>query len=321
MEVRAALPMREAIRAVEEGFISLGAGRAVSPKRLVLQISDFGGSVLCMPAYITDKEALVVKSVSVYPKNQETKGQTLNAIVALLDPRSGNVLAVMEGSSLTAIRTGATAGIATKYMANVGARRVSVFGAGVIGRASAEALKEVLGDPIFVVYDVVGARAERYAKEVSRQLDATVSVASQPRDAVVGADVIITATTSSAPVFDGMHVESGTHINAMGAHTPDSREVDTSTVMRARGRIVVDSREAAMAEAGDLLIPLKSGAIHPMDIFDEIGNMILKDRKARRSPKDVTLFKSVGVAVQDAAAAAAAYRIARAAGIGREIQF
>lgn len=320
-EVRAALPMKEAIRSVEEGFRALGAGRAVVPKRLALPIEEFDGSLLCMPAYITDQEALAVKAVSVYPRNQEKGRPTLSAVAVLLDPRTGEPLAIIEGGALTAIRTGAAVGIATKHMAAEGARRVGIFGAGAVGRAAADAVKEVLGDPVVRVYDLVRARAERFAKEVSRQLDVDASVAADPRDAASWADVIVTATTSAKPVFDGRCLGSGAHINAMGANSPDAREVDTATLLRARGRIVLDSKEACMAEAGEILIPMAEGAIRDSDIFGELGEVLAKGRAVRRSEKDVTLFKSVGVAVQDAAAAAAVYKIAKAAGIGREIQF
>lgn len=320
-EVRAALPMGEAIRSVEEGFRALGKGRAVVPKRLALPIEEFGGSLLCMPAYITDQEALAVKAVSVYPRNQEKGRPTLSAVVILLDPRTGEPLAIIEGRALTAIRTGAAVGIATKHMAAEGARRVGIFGAGAIGRAAADAVKDVLGDPVVKVYDLVSARAERCAREISRQLDISASVATEPRDAASWADVIVTATTSTTPVFDGRCLQAGVHINAMGAHSPDARELDTATLIRARGRIVLDSKEACMAEAGDILIPMVEGAIRESDIFGELGEVLEKGKAVRRSAKEVTLFKSVGVAVQDAAAAAAVYKIARAAGIGREIQF
>lgn len=320
-EVRAALPMGEAIRSVEEGFRALGKGKAVVPKRLALPIEDFGGSLLCMPAYITDQEALAVKAVSVYPRNQEKGRPTLSAVVILLDPRTGETLALIEGGALTAIRTGAAVGIATKHMAAEGACRVGIFGAGAIGRAAADAVKDVLGDPVVKVYDLVRARAERCAREIARQLDISVSVATDPRDAASWADVIVTATTSTTPVFDGRYLEAGVHINAMGAHSPDAREIDTATLIRARGRIVLDSKEACMAEAGDILIPMVEGAIRGSDIFGELGEILENGKAVRRSAKEVTLFKSVGVAVQDAAAAAAVYKIARAAGIGREIQF
>lgn len=320
-EVRAALPMREAIRSVEEGFRALGNGKAVVPRRLGLPIKEFDGSLLCMPAYITDQEALAVKVVSVYPRNQEKGRPTLSAVAILLDPSTGEPLAIIEGVELTAIRTGAAVGIATKHMAAEGAWRVGIFGAGVIGRAAAEAVREVLGDPVIKVYDLVRARAERCAREISRQLDINASVAAEPRDAASWADVIVTATTSTTPVFDGRSLESGVHINAMGAHSPNAREIDTATLLRSRGRIVLDSREACMAEAGDILIPMLEGAIRESDIFGELGEVIAKGKTVRRSEKDVTLFKSVGVAVQDAAAAAAVYKIAKAAGIGREIQF
>lgn len=320
-EVRAALPMREAIRAVEDGFRTLGLGRVTMPRRISLCVDEFDGSVLCMPAYIADQEALAVKAVSVYPRNQEAGHPTVSAVAILLDPRGGEALAIIEGGALTAIRTGAAVGIATKHMAADGARRVGIFGAGAIGRASAEAMKEVIWDPVVKVYDLVRARAERYAREVSRRLDISVSVASEPRDIVSWANVIVTATTSATPVFDGRWLESGVHINAMGAHSPSAREIDTATVVRARGRIVLDSKDACMAEAGDIMIPLGEGTLLESEIFGELGGVIAGEKTVRKSGRDVTLFKSVGVAVQDAAAAAAAFRIAKSAGIGTEIQF
>lgn len=320
-EVKAALPMRVAVRTIEESFRMMGLGRATAPKRICLPVDGFGGSLLCMPAYLMDQEALAVGALAAYPGKPEGGGATVNAAVVLFEPRTGEVLAIFEGGALSAIRTGAAAGVATKYMASEGARVAAIFGAGAVGRASAEALNEVIGDPIIRVYDIVRARAERLAKELLRNFGIAASVAGVPKDAIAGAEVVVTATTSNTPVFDGRLLESGAHVNAMGASAPDAREIDTATAVRARGRIVVDSKEACLEWAGDLLIPLREGAIRESEIFGEIGDVIARGREVRRHARDVTLFKSVGMAVQDAAAAAAAYRIARSAGIGREIQF
>ncbi len=316
-ELRAALPMREAINAVREGFRLFSAGETVMPRRTGIEIAEQNGLMLYMPAYIRGLGALTLKEVSVYPGNLLRGRPTIQGAVLLNDPGDGGLLAVIDGAALTAVRTGAATGVATEHLARRDASTAGIFGAGAQARTQLEALAEVRGIREAEVYDVSSERASRFAAEMSRGLGIDVRPVDSPAKAA-GADVVVTATTSKEPVLHGEWLSEGSHINAIGSHTPSAREIDTATVLRA-GKIVVDSREAALVEAGDIMIPIREGAITAGDIHAEIGEVVAGMREGRTSGLEVTLFKSVGIAVQDAAAAAAAYAGALRRGLGREV--
>jgi ornithine cyclodeaminase/alanine dehydrogenase len=320
-DLRAALPMRDAIGAVEEGFKMMARGKAVVPQRVPLNIEEYSGVMFYMPAYIKGKDALVIKEVSVYPENSRRGLPTIQGTVLLNDPRSGRLLAIMDGAVLTAIRTGAATGVATRHLARVDVAAATIFGAGAQARTQLEALVEVRGIRKVKVYDVSLEAATRYSATMSRELGVDVTVARDSREAISDADVVVTATTSKTPVFKGEWLNEGTHINGIGSHHPDARELDTSTILRAKGKgkIVVDSREACLMEAGDIIIPIKEGVIAEGDIHAEIGEIVNGTKAGRTSNWEVTLFKSVGLAVQDAAAALAAYSTALKKGIGRDV--
>ncbi len=315
--LRAALPMREAIDAVREGFRLFSAGETVMPRRMGIEIAEHGGRMLCMPAYIRGLGALALKEVSVYPGNLMRGRPTIQGAVLLNDPEDGRLLAVIDGAALTAVRTGAATGVATGYLARRDASAAGIFGAGAQARTQLEALAEVRGIREAAVYDVSPGRASKFAAEMSRGLGIDVRQVDTPAKAA-RADVVVTATTSEEPVLRGEWLREGVHINGIGSHTPSAREVDTATMLSA-GKIVVDSREAALEEAGDIIIPIREGAITAGDIHAEIGEVVAGIRAGRTSEEEVTLFKSVGIAVQDAAAAAAAYAGALRRGLGREV--
>lgn len=318
-DLMVALPMGDAIRAVEEGFRKMAQGRAVIPQRVQLNIEEYNGVMLYMPAYIKGQDALVIKEVSVYPENSKRGLPTIQGTVLLNDPRNGKLLAIIDGGALTAIRTGAATGVATKYLARSDATTASIFGAGTQARTQLEALVEVRGIRKVKVYDLLPEAATSYSTRMSRELGIDVVVAKDPREAVNKADVIVTATTSRTPVIKGEWLETGTHINGIGSHYPNTRELDTSTILRAKGKIVVDSREACLKEAGDIIIPIKEGAITEVDIHAELGEIINGTKVGRTSDREVTLFKSVGLAVQDAIAALTAYSAAIKKGIGNDV--
>jgi len=223
----------------------------------------------------------------------------------------------MDGTVLTAMRTGAASGAATDLLARRDARTAAIFGAGVQGRTQLEAVCAVRPIREAWVYDVGPERAAAYADEMSQRLSLPVRVAESPAEAVRQADVICTATTSSSPVFDDADVRPGTHINAVGAYTPHMQEMPAETVLRAR--VVIDHREASLAEAGDLLIPLQQGVMTEDHIYAELGEVAAGHKPGRASPEEITLFKSVGVAVQDVAAAGAVLEAAQRLGLGTEV--
>ncbi|MDR5694233.1 MAG: ornithine cyclodeaminase family protein [Armatimonadota bacterium] len=319
-EVRQALPMGEAIAAVREAAIELSQGTANVPVRLHLPIPPQEGIALYMPAYLEGAPALGMKAVSVFPRNPEQGFPTIHAVVLLQDVSTGRPLALLEGAYLTALRTGAISGLATDLMARKDARVVALFGAGAQARTQLEAVATVRS---IQEVRIVSRRPERtrlFAQEMAQQAFLTgvdVRVAYSPHDAVEGADIIITATTSPLPLFDGKMVKPGAHINAIGAFTPTTREVDSFLVKRAR--VVVDSRSGCLAEAGDLLIPIQEGVITAEHIVGELGEVALGKIRGREHADEITLFKSVGNAAFDVAVAMAVLAKAEQLGLGLQV--
>jgi alanine dehydrogenase len=315
-EVAALLPMRECIDAVEQAFAELARGTAVLPLRTNLAAPQ--GLSLYMPAYLPSREALACKVVTVYPQNPARHDlPTILATVLLQDPHTGEVVCIMEGAWLTALRTGAASGVATRHLARLDpGQRVGVFGAGVQARTQLAAVKEVRQLGGAVVYDVSLEAARGFAEEMGAALDLEVRWSRKPEEAA-GCDIICTATTSATPLFDGRLLRPGTHINAVGSHTPGARELDSETVRRAR--LIGDSREACFRESGDLIIPLREGSIAESHFQAELGEVVIGSRPGRGSDEEITLFKSNGLAVQDAAAARLVYEKARAAGAGTQV--
>jgi len=321
-DIARCLSMHEAVAVVKRAFALLSAGKTVVPPRVHIDVPDRDGVVLVMPGYLPEQQALTVKTVSIYPRNAGDGFPAVHALVLAVDPRSGAPLAVLEGAGLTALRTGAAAGAATDLLARAAAVRAAIFGAGVQGRTQLEAVCAVRPIREVWVYDVDAEAAQTFAREMEEKIAAQIRVASSASEAASAADIICTATTSAEPVFEDRDIRPGTHINAMGAFEPDKREVPAETVKRAR--VVVDSREACMEEAGDLLIPLREGIIDEGHIAVELGEIVSAAASGRAAPgrsseQEVTLFKSVGVAVQDAAAAAAVLARARKLSVGAQV--
>jgi alanine dehydrogenase len=320
-DVQKLLTMQDAIQIVEEAFRQLALGNVVMPQRAVIRVAQHGGTYLAMPAYIGGEvNALAVKVVSVYANNpaQYNLPTTIGTLL-LNDPRTGAPLAVMDASYLTAVRTGAVSGVATRYLARQDARRVGVFGAGVQAQTQLWAVCTVRPIESANVYDSDAQRGRDYAETMSQQLNIPVHPVSEARQAVEGMDVIIAASSSSQPVFYGNWLVPGQHINGVGSHTPNARELDTTTVVRAK--VVPDLAEACWVEAGDLIIPLNEGAITRAHIHASLGEIAASLKPGRTSDQEITLFKSVGLALQDASTASFVYRRALEVKAGVEFTF
>jgi len=316
-DVRQALPMRQAIEAVKRAFAQLSTGQANVPLRVALDVPRHNGVTLFMPGYLSADDQMAVKIVSVFNDNPSQGLPLIHALVIVVDATTGSPAAVMDGTYLTALRTGAASGAATDLLARPDAHTAAVFGAGAQGRTQLEAVCAVRPIHQAWVYDVVPRQAAAYAEEMSQRLSLPVRVAETPAQAVRQADVICTATTATSPVFADADVPPGTHVNAVGAYTPHMQEVPPETVLRAR--VVIDHRESSLAEAGDLLIPIKQGLMTEDHIYAELGEIAAGSKPGRASPDEITLFKSVGVAVQDVAAAGAVLEAARELGLGTEV--
>lgn len=322
-DVRRALPMAAAIEAMKRAFAALTDGRAVVPARAHLAIEPHDGVSLVMAAYVNDAagEALAVKVVSLFDHNTDRGIPRIQAAVLAFEPDTGRPMALLEGATLTAIRTGAASGAATDILARPDSRAVAVFGAGVQARTQLEAVCTVRRIETVLVCDPLPDAVEAFIADMAgdEPIPRDIRPAADPAEAVRDADIICCATTSSTPVFSDADLKPGAHINAIGSYQPHVQEIPAETVVRAL--VVVDSREAALAETGDLIQPIERGLISPEHIHAELGELVLGRRAGRASAEEITLFKAVGIAVQDAVAARAALARAQELALGQEVRW
>lgn len=292
-ELERILPVAKAIEALERAFAA--ESRPKTPLRNNVEVP--GGELLLMPA--SGEQGVGVKLVTLAPENPGRGLPFLHSVYVLFSPESLEPMLTVDGAALTALRTSAVSAVATRHLARADSSRLVLFGAGVQANAHLDAIRAVR--PVERVHVVSRSRepAERLV-ERARTLNLDAEVAGP--EATAEADIVCTCTTSATPVFDGRLLPDGVHVNAVGAYRPDARELDDETIGRAK--IVVETREAALAEAGDLLIPIESGVIAASDISADLGEVV-RGAKVRTSADDVTVFKSVGVAFEDLAVASA----------------
>jgi ornithine cyclodeaminase len=310
-DVRAAITMKEAIEAVRKGFIALSSGNAQVPLRSNIETQD--GITLYMPAYVEGESFSTVKVVSVYRDNSRFGLPTILAAVLVTDAETGQPRALMDGAYLTALRTGAASGLATDLLARVDASVLGVIGAGTQARTQIDAVCAVR--PIREVRVFSRSGAEQCVSELAeRHPNVKIFAAKSASVALHGAHIVAAATTSTTPVIHAADIAPGTHINGVGSFTPQMQEIAADVVTRAR--IVVDSRSTALVEAGDLIIPMSSGQLSIEQIHAEIGEVAAGLRPGRMSNEEITFFKSVGNAVQDAAVAGQVIPVAEAKNLG-----
>jgi alanine dehydrogenase len=308
------------IEIVKQAFAQLSLGDADVPIRTQLPVRRHTGITLFMPAYLRKTDQLGVKIVSVFPRNLQVGIPTIHALVTVVDAETGRPAAVMDGTYLTALRTGAASGAAADLLARKNARVAAIFGAGVQGRTQLEAVCVVREIEKAWVFDVNREASEVFVEEMGGRggrIPAEIVAASSATEAVREADIICTATTAGSPVFADADLRVGTHINAVGAYTPDTQEIPEETIQRAR--LFVDSREACWAEAGDLIIPRSKGLISEGDIHAELGELVSGTKQGRSNDEEITFFKSVGNAVQDVAVAGKVLEEAARLGLGTEV--
>jgi alanine dehydrogenase len=315
-DLRAALPMPAAIAAMKTAFAQLSTGQAQVPLRTAVPVPEVDGVTLIMPAYLP-ASGLGAKIVSIFPRNPARGRPMINGLVIVLDASTGEPLALCDGTFLTAWRTAAGAGAGIDLLATPDAHTGALLGCGAVARCTAVAMDAARPLQVIRVYAPTRSHVDQFVAEVQPQISARLVPAADAEQAVRGAQVICTATTSSTPVFDGRWLQPGAHISGLGSYTRAMQEVDAHAV--ARARIFVDSRESALAEAGDLTIPLEAGQTRLED-WSELGEVAAGLKPARQSASEITFFKSVGVAVQDVAAAARALDEARRLGLGREVE-
>jgi ornithine cyclodeaminase/alanine dehydrogenase-like protein (mu-crystallin family) len=305
------------IGAVEIAFREQAAGQVRALPRAMLPMAG-GGIFLSMVASLPRRRTLGTKLVTWVPGNQARRLPTIHGSYLLTDTTTGVPLALMEAGFLTAIRTGAASALASRHLARPDARSVACFGAGVQAEFQLRCLQVVRPIDRVAVVGRSPARARDFAARMRRALRVPVTVTTDRRAAVRDADVIVCATTARTPVFRGRDLRPGAHVDAVGNFLPHAREVDTDGVKRAR--VVVDTYEGAWTEAGEVLIPVRAGAVPRRHVVAELAEVVSGRKAGRRSDREITLFKSVGWAAEDAATARLAYDRAMARNVGRRVR-
>ncbi len=295
------LTMEEAIEAVEGAFAQLRRGKVVMPTRSTIMLPKYNGSISFMPSYLEESGAQATKIISIYPDNPKKGLPTTAAWIVVNNPETGQIEAFMDGTYLTGVRTGAVSGVAAKYLAPKNARVAAVFGAGVQARNQAWAAATVRKLDEIRVYDPIKPAVDRFAADMEAKLGIPIIKASSGEEACRGADIVLTATTSKTPVVKRKWLGEKVHVYAIGAFYPDRRELETGVI--ADAKVVIDEWEAIKLESGDILIPIQEGAITSSYVYAELGELV-NGEKNGRTPKDgLTVFKSVGIAIQDSSVA------------------
>lgn len=305
-EVARLLPMPECIEAMAQALKALAEGKVVLPLRQVMVLPDKKAALASMPAYSQALNAIGVKVITVFPDNTGTQYDSHQGAVLLFEAEHGSLRAIVDASEVTAIRTAAVSAVATRLLAREDAGDLAILGSGVQARTHLEAMLQVRKIRRIRVWSRTPEHARTFAERESRRHAVEIEPANSARGAVRGADIICTATSSREPVLKGDWVSPGAHINAVGASLPTARELDTELVKRCR--LFVDRRESALNEAGDFLIPRSEGAIGDDHIQGEIGEILAGKIAGRKSAKEITLFKSLGLAVEDLASVEHIYR-------------
>lgn len=317
-EVEELLRMPDCMNLIEEVLKALARGEAILPLRPVLWLPDKRGALALMPAYLATPASLGVKVISVFPGNTNTEYDSHQGTILLFEPEYGRLLAIVDASSVTAIRTAAASGAATRALAREDAGDLAILGSGVQAKTHLETMMVARKIRRVRVWSRNPEHLRQFVNGASKRYGIPIEPVSTPREAAIDADLICTTTASIEPVLQGEWLSAGAHINAVGACFPASRELDTAAVVRSR--FFVDRRESAVNEAGDFLIPKQEGAIRDDHILGEIGEVLLGRVKGRTSPEDITIFKSLGIAVEDLASAQFLYLRACETGTGASIE-
>jgi len=318
-DVKKLLSLEEVTDAVESAFRMKGLGNAQMPPKQYLFFNKYNGDLRTMPAYLEENDAVAVKVVNSHPENREKHGlPTVMATIILVDPRTGAPEAVMGGTWITALRTGAAGAIAAKYLANPNPKIVGMVGAGTQARTQLMGLQLVFKTVEEVrVWDLNETAAVKYVEEMKSRYDqASIFFVKSIKKAVQGADIIVTATPSRKPLVLAEWLEEGTHINCIGADAPGKQELDPSILTKSK--IVVDDWEQS-CHGGEINVPLTKGIIKKKDVWGDICEIVAGLKQGRTSPEEITVFTSTGLAIQDAAAAKVAYQKALKQKIGEQV--
>jgi ornithine cyclodeaminase len=319
-EVESLLPMKDCVDVMERTLRQMARGEAAFPPRSVMTLPEGKGVLGLMPGSVGADELMGLKAVSVFPSNEGTVYESHQGLVLVFETQHGSLRGAVDAGSITKIRTAAVSGVATRVLAREDVKDLAILGSGTQAISHLEAMLTVRPSIQRVrVFSRNPANARSFARTESSNRKLDVQAATEAKEAVKGADIVCTTTASVTPVVMGSWLDPGTHINAIGASRQPSRELDTEAV--ARSRFYVDSRQSAFLESSDFLVPKSEGAIADAHIIGEIGEVLEGKAAGRLKPDDITVFKSVGLAIEDLAAAQMVLSKATSAGSGTRIDF
>jgi alanine dehydrogenase len=313
-QVSRLLPMEACMDAVADALTRLARGEALMPLRTIVWLPDGSGGLAAMPSALPSADALAIKVITVFPGNVGTDLDSHQGAVLLFEGEHGRLLAIMDATEITAIRTAAVSGVATRMLARHDAADLAIIGSGTQARSHLRAMLLVRPIGRVRVWSRTRERSVAFGEQASARHDIRVEVVSTAREAVEGADLICTTTASPQPILLGEWLAPGVHVNAIGAVGPTNRELDTQAI--ARSRLYVDRRESALNEAGEFVQARAEGAIDQHHIVGEIGEVLAGMAPGRRSRDEITVFRGVGLAIEDLAAAGVIYHRAVDEGAG-----
>ena len=299
-DIRKKIPMGKAIDLMREAFLQLSAGVAQVPVRTVIDSHDQSGRVLFMPSYSSAYGLFGLKMVSVFDQNTTRNLPVIQAMMMVMDGQTGTPLGLLDAEYLTALRTGAASGLATDLLSRKDSAIMAIFGSGAQAETQLEGIKAVRPIKEVIVFGKTQNKTNSFCQRMGEKFNIEIHPASAPHE-LNRADIICTATTSSTPVFQKDHVKNGVHINGIGSYKPTMQEIPHEVIQHAT--LIVDQRTATLTEAGDIVIPIRQGLITNDHIYAELGEIISGSKKGRISDDQITVFKSVGNAIQDLALA------------------
>ncbi len=317
-QVKDLLDLDELIAALEQAHVEFSAGRVVMPVRLVVPLPEVQGRITSMPAFMSEEKALGIKIISYFRDNPKQGLPPILATISLYSAETGRIEVLMDGVYITAIRTACASAMATKALARAETPVLGILGAGTQARTHIRALSRVRSIERVLIWSPSRVNAIYVREELEDELGFPIQPQESAEAVVRGADVLTAVTDAAEPILEAGWLKPGVHINAVGSHRPEAREMGGDTVRRST--VVVDSLDAIHTECGDILLALDEGAITPDHVRGEIGEVLAGARPGRTSDDEITMYKSVGIAAQDVAAASLVYRRALERGVGTEVE-
>ena len=316
-QVQSLIQMKELIPLVEHALVEFSRGNCIQPEKKGINLGTDTGLLEVLIGYLTEDGLMAVKTLNSRKKNPASGRPLIYADISLIDPETGETLALIEGGSVTASRTAAASAVAARHLSRMESRHLALIGTGRQGRTHLEALLQVRPIDTVTIYDIFPESARKFRSESLEKYDIAINIASSVEEAVREADIIQLCTTTVEPIVFGEWVRPGTHINSIASYAPTVREVDTALVLKAK--VVTDTREEALTGAGEIVIPLREGAITKDHLYGEIGEIAGGSKAGRQEEKEISLYKSMGIAAEDVAAADYLYKQAVKQGIGTTV--